>query len=522
MKKSFVSLVWILIFTLLLSSCNITTDKQNQTNTPNDTDTSNGENSTEGKPDDTPCTGHIDEDDDEFCDSCGDSIFYVFSIYSFNDLHGVFSETDSNIGAGRLATYLKTVAKENSIILSTGDTWQGSSESNLTYGNIMTEWMNDLGVTSMTLGNHEFDWGEDKIEENSNLADFPFLAINVYDKDTNARVSYAKPSVTVDLGEIQVGIIGAIGNCYSSISGEVSGGFYFKTGSELTALVKTESERLRSNGVDFIVYALHDGHDRSSTSGYISDTDLSLYYDIALSDGYVDLVFEAHTHKNYIYKDTKNVYHIQGGGYNSAVSKVDISVNLITGKIKPSATNISSSLYKGMQVDSKINELLVKYEDEIAKANEVLGILPSGMNSTVLRQLVADLYLDAGMEEWGKYYSITLGGGFLSVRNPYELSAGEVEYRDLQAILPFDNEIVLCSIKGYKLLSQFINTDNSNYFISMNDAWKDVTINPNETYYVVVDTYTSTYAYNGLTEIDRYDSGVYARDLLAEYIKNNY
>ena len=35
----------------------------------------------------------------------------------------------------------------------------------------------------------------------------------------------------------------------------------------------------------------------------------------------------------------------------------------------------------------------------------------------------------------------------------------------------------------------------------------------------MVDTYTSTYAPNRLTEIARYTDGVYARDLLADYIR---
>ena len=367
------------------------------------------------------------------------------------------------------------------------------------------------------------DWGEDAIEENNTLAEFPFLAINIFDKDTNERVSYAKPSVTVDLGEMQIGIIGAIGNCYSSISAEVSGGFYFKTGNELTDLVKEEANRLRAQGVDFIVYSLHDGHDQSSSSaGYISDSDLAAYYDISLSRGSVDLVFEGHTHKNYIYKDTEGVLHIQNGGYNDALAKVEVSVNRITGKIKPYASTVYSSMFKKLSPDPIVSTLMQKYADEIAKANELLGVLPSYLNSSVIRQLVADLYLKAGEARWGEEYELVLGGGFITVRNPYDLEAGEVLYRDLQAILPFDNELVLCSVPGHKLLSQFIESSNSNYFISLSEYGKSITIDPNKTYYIIVDTYTSTYKYNGLTEIARYDANVYARDLLAAYIKENY
>lgn len=46
------------------------------------------------------------------------------------------------------------------LLLLTGDMWQGSSESHLTRGFIITEWMNDLDFTAMTVGGHEFDWGD--------------------------------------------------------------------------------------------------------------------------------------------------------------------------------------------------------------------------------------------------------------------------------------------------------------------------------------------------------------------------
>ena len=91
----------------------------------------------------------------------------------------------------------------------------------------MDDWMSEMDFVGMTLGNHEYDWGEEYIQQNLALAEFPFLAINIYDSDTNNLVEYCQPSVMVEKNGIQIGIIGAIGNYYSSISGEQSGGFYF-------------------------------------------------------------------------------------------------------------------------------------------------------------------------------------------------------------------------------------------------------------------------------------------------------
>ena len=182
------------------------------------------------------------------------------------------------------------------MLLSSGDMWQGSAESNLTKGNIVTDWMNEMDFAAMTLGNHEYDWGEEAVIANSELAKFPFLAINVYDRDTNERVDYCEASVMVEYSGVQIGIIGAIGDCYSSISADKVQDIYFKTGSELTALVKAESEKLRSEGADIVVYSIHDGYGKSIDAEgiMVKDEQISSYYDISLSDGYVDLVFEGH------------------------------------------------------------------------------------------------------------------------------------------------------------------------------------------------------------------------------------
>ena len=130
-----------------------------------------------------------------------------------------------------------------------------------------------------------------------------------------------------------------------------------------------------------------------------------------------------------------------------------------------------------------------------------------------------DLDGETGLACGGEAYDIILGGGIISVRSPYTLQAGEVTYGQLQNIFPFDNDLVLCSIKGSDLLNKFINTSNSNYYIS-GDQVQMNSIDPNATYYVVVDTYTSSYVPNRLTVVEEYEKGIYARDLLAVFIDN--
>lgn len=465
---------------------------------------------------------HTDRNSDKKCDTCNKSIVVVIDFYALNDLHGKFCDSDSQPGVDELASYLKARKKsdDNVIILSSGDMWQGAAESNLTNGLILTEWMNAMGFVSMTLGNHEYDWGEDAIKENNYAADFPLLAINIYDRSTGKRVNYCTPSVVVERDGIQIGIIGAIGDCYSSISADRVEDVEFKVGYELTSLVKAEANRLRNQGVDIIVYAIHDGYG-SSTSGSISDSKLDDYYDPSLSDGYVDLSFEAHTHQSYVLLDSNGVYHLQAGGENKGISHVEISYNLVTEeKEVTTAEIVKSSVYSKYDDDPQTEALEDKYADIIDKAYKSIGRVSSKLSSSRICNIVSELYLEAGLEKWGSRYDIVLGGGYLNTRSPYDLPAGNVTYSDILSLLPFDNQLVLCKISGKNLKSRFIN--NSDYYLTYSDYGNSVKsrISNSATYYVVVDMYTAVYSPNKLTIVDYYDEGVYARDLLAEEIKS--
>ena len=456
-----------------------------------------------------PPEEHTDVDGNGVCDDCNQSVMVSVDFYAVNDLHGKFLATDNQPGVGGLTTYLKEAqaAKPNTILLSSGDMWQGSSESNLTRGQIINDWMSEMDFVSMTLGNHEFDWGTSYIAQNSAACEVPFLAINVYEHDTNQRAPYCQPSVMVERGGAKIGIIGAVGDCYSSISADKVQDVYFKTGSSLTSLVKAEANRLRAAGADCIIYSLHDG-----TEGY----------DVSLSDGYVDIVFEGHTHSRYVNKDSKGVYHLQGGGENKNVSHATLAVNIATNSVKTDkAETIASSVYGQKADDPMIQTLKTKYAAEIAKGYEALGYNSKKRYSSELKALVAQLYLEKGLERWGSQYDVVLGGGFLTARFPYDLYAGNVMYGDLLSIFPFDNPIVLCKISGYYLKKQFIETTNTNYYCAYSTYGNSVkgSINTSATYYIVVDSYTAQYKYNYATEIARYDEITFARDLLAEYIQ---
>ena len=89
-------------------------------------------------------------------------------------------------------------------------------------------------------------------------------------------------------------------------------------------------------------------------------------------------------------------------------------------------------------------------------------------------------------------------------------------YADVQNVLPFDNQIELCKVKGSTLKSRFIN--NSEYHVYYQSSLTSNIVDSKD-YYIVLDTWSSRYSPNKTTVIDRYDETTFARDLLAKYVQ---
>ena len=285
-KKLFV----VPLIALILASCNLTNQSSIQSKPQEESSFSfSSEEKTTSQNSSSSVSSSSSEQEDKIVN---------IELFALNDFHGNVKDSDTGLGISKTATLLKKYPTNvnNALYVSQGDMWQGSAESNMTRGQLVNDWMNQLGFTSMTLGNHEFDWDSSFVRTNSNLASFPYLGINIYDRSTNKRVDYCDASTVIDKNGAKIGIIGAIGDCYSSISASKVQDIYFKVGDELTSLVKNEAIRLRNEEkCDFIIYSLHEDDEN---------------YNIELSN-YVDLVLEGHTHQNYVRTDSKGIYHIQ-------------------------------------------------------------------------------------------------------------------------------------------------------------------------------------------------------------------
>ncbi len=115
------------------------------------------------------------------------------SVVSTNDFHGAlygrvhsWSNGDVVGSADYLTGYVNIVREENPdgvLWLDAGDSMQGTLISNSFDGASTIEAYNAMGVDAMAIGNHEFDWGVDVLQDRYDQAIFPFLGANIfYDK----------------------------------------------------------------------------------------------------------------------------------------------------------------------------------------------------------------------------------------------------------------------------------------------------------------------------------------------------
>ena len=113
-------------------------------------------------------------------------------------------------GVVRRAAYVDKARKENENVLlfDAGDFLQGTPYFNMFKGEVEVEAMNLLKYDAVTLGNHEFDYGMDVLEDIVKKATFPIVCTN-YDFTGTPIDEYIKPYLIINKNGIKVGVIGA-------------------------------------------------------------------------------------------------------------------------------------------------------------------------------------------------------------------------------------------------------------------------------------------------------------------------
>lgn len=417
-------------------------------------------------------------------------------ILTLNDVHG-YLETSKTSSFSKIASYMDHY--NSSIRISCGDMFQGTGISNLTKGRAVIDAMNETDFDCMVLGNHEFDWGIETIltyfdgDKSNGEAKFSLLAANVVDSDGNP-LKYAKPYIIKEIQGARVGIIGVIGqDIESCITAKKLEGYEFL---ETKPIVEKYAKFLKNNlGCNMIILAIHDGSEENA-----------LYSELP-----IDLVLNAHTHKSEIIIDG-DIPSIQTGYYSHAVGDIKVSINNSDVKILEMENVDVRDLSKKSE---KIEKLVEEYKKSLTNVlNEEICLVENASKINL------SYYATALMQKtFNVDYAFINKGCFRTVWNN-----GPVNYSDMLEMIPFDDEIKICDLKGtdIKKIMGIILKDHKDIYTNSNlkiDEGKyfidDVEIIDSNTYKIAAIDYIfdkSNYPFKNGTHITY--TTEYIRDLL--------
>lgn len=368
------------------------------------------------------------------------------TILSFNDFHGSVAQSGKNVGMVKFAGAVDAYKSENpdTIVVSGGDNFQGSSISNLTYGAPVNEFMKSIGVTASAVGNHEFDWGTDRIPNWAKDGGYDYLACNIYDKATGEPVTWAKPYKIVSAKGIKIAFIGFTTpeTSFKTTPANVKN-LEFK---DPKSVAGEWIEKAKKDGADVVIALTHLGSVQDAKTGAITGEAA----DLCSVKGF-DAVISAHTH-NPVSGKVNGVPVVQGY-YNGR----DIAVLTITLDKDKKVQSIETSLDKlyekqdKLADDANVKGIYDKYNTKLQPIlDEVVGKTSMELShdrfkyagTSPLGYWVCDIMRKNAKTQIG----ITNGGG---LRCP--IPKGDINMGKLYEVMPFDNTLYTMELKGSDL-----------------------------------------------------------------------
>ncbi|MCQ2815313.1 MAG: bifunctional metallophosphatase/5'-nucleotidase [Bacilli bacterium] len=378
-----------------------------------------------------------------------------------NDVHCGYND---NMGYAGLAHYKKALQNEYNYVtlVDSGDYVQGSPLGTITNGKHLVSLMNDAGYDLSILGNHEFDYGCEQLQDSLSIANFDILCCNMHytgKKDTSV-LDYVSPYKVMNYGDTKIGFIGVTdplsisdstpkrfmedGVLVYSFDGETSGDELAKSVQNTVDLVRNKEK------VDYVILLTH--------LGITDETDRTYQFSsqyLASHTRNIDAILDGHSHtvKECLYInniDNKQVPISQTGSKFQNIGQLTISNGSFDFKL------IDSYQYKDPFVDYQIqtadklldSALGVKVTDidfDLSIEDEE-GVRMVRNRETNLGDLVADAYCFSTGGDIG----LINGGGVRATINK-----GEVKYKDIINVNPFGNLLCTVELTGQDLLDMF-------------------------------------------------------------------
>jgi 2',3'-cyclic-nucleotide 2'-phosphodiesterase (5'-nucleotidase family) len=381
--------------------------------------------------------------------AAGDSTEKIILLHT-NDFHGAIEpeETQSTSAGGTrgglvnlvsLIDEIRTEHPGHTLLLDAGDSLQGTYVSNSSQGQVVVSAMNVAGYDAWTLGNHEFDWGQEPLKARIEQARFPALAANVHDANTGHVWDAVQAYTVVPVGQARVGVLGLTYPSTPLINrAENLVGLTFQPAEETVRRILPEL----GAQADLIVVLSHLGYDG----------------DVALAkavDG-IDVIVGGHTHLFLEHpRKIGNTLIVQAGAKGQVLGRLDLVLDLETGDVveydssnallpvtgTPAAVNQEVKAV----VDAALAEAAETMEQPIGES--AVALEPEYAGEFALGNLIVDAMLAADIDGQTADIAMHNNGGIRA-----GLPRGPITYGQLYEVLPFDNQLMALDLTGDQVL----------------------------------------------------------------------
>lgn len=364
----------------------------------------------------------------------------TITIVHTNDTHARVESGNGIIGFAKISTKVNELreANPNLLLIDAGDVFHGQTIATLVRGESIAKILNVMKYDVTVPGNHDFNYGQERLLELKDMLDFPMLAANISKEDDSQLLD---GYMIKEIDGVKVGVFGLSTpeTAYKTHPKNVEGLTFdnpIEKAKEMVALLKDQ--------VDVIILVGHIGEDEGSefTSKKI----------IAAVPG-IDVFVDGHSHtlkpEGEMVEETLLV---QAGAYDEAFGIVNLT--LVGGEV----TAKTAELFTVEDaVDVVEDPAVIAAIADIKAANDLITNVLVGETSVMLegtRDVVragesnlGNLITNAMLYESGAQIALTNGGGIRA-----SIEAGEITVGDVITVLPFGNYIVTLDVLGSDLI----------------------------------------------------------------------
>jgi 2',3'-cyclic-nucleotide 2'-phosphodiesterase (5'-nucleotidase family) len=383
------------------------------------------------------------------------TVLHTSDLHGHVDPHDEPADRDFGEGLARVATAVRAARAEGGplLLLDSGDTIQGSPTQALVFsgaipdaGDPTVRAMNLVGYDAMAVGNHEFDFGQERLKKSQSEAKFPWLSANIVRED--GKPAFAAYVVRTVAG-VRVGILGLTTRTVPSWepSAHVAGLKFLDT----VETAKRYVPILRGKEkCDVVLVITHQGFGRNLETGKetASAPGENQAYAIASEVPGIDLLLTGHTHVGVEPRKLGQTWVSQPGRFGNTLTRFDLTLENEGGRWKVASVAGKNLPMKGVVPDAAIVRAV---EAEQAATLRILSEAVATLEEPVSARGARTA--DTGLLDWLHAVQREQGKADLSFASflPGSLPdwpAGPLTLRQIWAFYPYENALVTVRATG--------------------------------------------------------------------------